>query len=186
MRKKKTLEAGLQDASNIINQWKQEYSESGYGLCLLHAAALCSELGIVAPEWVGEGLRKGFSDYLNHSARDIGEALDIARPKRYNQSASKFARDNGYKIFMRVKQLHFFERKSIGESLFEEVGNEFCISGSKIRDLYYSAEREYKKIATQIGIKWPDDGFREMFTGNAVDPQDMKKLQNKSNKNVMK
>lgn len=79
----------LPNTEQKLEQWKQDY-EAGDGTALLHAVALCLNLGIAAPVWAVSAFNAAwYVRYEGAEARTLGEAFNVHRPEGWTKKRKR-------------------------------------------------------------------------------------------------
>jgi hypothetical protein len=132
---------GLQTIEELQGQY-----EDGDEFALLHAVHECAMRELVMPDWVAQAYIDRLRQVTHFKVRTLDEAFGSYLPKSAKLSAHRQAREKGIIAYYEVKERHE-AGESIGEALFEDVGQELALGASKVRDYYYQWHRRlsYKK-----------------------------------------
>ena len=121
-----------------IEQWRAEY-EAGTTFVLIHAVAECARCELVMPEWVITGFLERVRKVTQHKVRTLDEAFGTFLPKGAKLSAHRQKWKKGLRAYYEVERRDK-AGDSIDQGLFESVGKDIGISGSKVRDYYYACK----------------------------------------------
>lgn len=141
------FEAGADGPLSPFHRWAAwqmltDYEKSftgGHKTSLFAALHVCACHGLPMPDWVANAYSKGFHDWVNYRAVNLDDAFDVAIPKGKHANRSREFRILQYAIPLRIQEIHKSESRAIDESMFETVGREFNISGSKAKGIYYES-----------------------------------------------
>lgn len=110
--------------AKILGKLEQEF-ESGNSCALLDAVEVCLDANIQTPKWVVIGFRAAWAiGWESGSARTLGEAFDINRPKNWRQ---KRARKDYLTTLIWQSTIRYMRENPgpIDQALFECVADEW-------------------------------------------------------------
>jgi hypothetical protein len=111
--------------------------EAGDTFSLLDAVAQCALRELVMPDWVIRGYLDRYRSVTQYKVRTLDEAFGAILPKGAKLPARRQAREKGLRAYHEVERQHK-PGTPIDQGLFESVGKDIGISGSKVRDYYYA------------------------------------------------
>ena len=128
-----------------IEFWQLAY-EAGDTFAVLHAVAECAKHELVMPRWVIRGFLAPYRKVIHLDVGSLDEAFGTFLPKGAHLSAYRQAWEKGLPAFLEVKR-QSAAGKAIDSGLFESIGKDMGLSGSKVRDYYYQWMKNgyYKK-----------------------------------------
>ena len=127
----------LDNASRILEEWRETYEKTGDGEIVLFCINLCAHFELAMPEWLGTAFSQRYKLFWSAEVYELGEAFGVTRPKGFNLNALRKMLKYQEPVYYRIKTIHDDEGKPIDQALFNAVGQEFFISGSTARDYYY-------------------------------------------------
>lgn len=123
------------DAWNRLSEYKAAYEE-GNKEVLFSALRNCAAHNLPMPNWLADAYCMGHDLWLSYRKPTLDEAFDVKPPKGTHINKLKELRTLKVAIPLFVRKLQETGR-AIDPHLFEDVGKEFGVSGSKARDIYY-------------------------------------------------
>jgi hypothetical protein len=128
---------------SAIEDYRQQFVETGDGGVLLDAIDLCARSGVALPEWAANAFSERYSDWRQFRQRTLDQAFRTKRRGlRIDDQARLFwLRD---RIFKRVLQLKANGVPFDG-GMFEAIGGELGVSESTVRNVLYKDPE---------GVKW--------------------------------
>lgn len=132
-------------ALQTIEELRRKY-EGGDPFAVLEAVFECGLRQLVMPDWVALGFIERMRLIKHYKARSLDEAFGTYLPKGAKLTAYRQSREKSLLAYREVRRRHN-AGESVGEGLFELVGKDLAIGGSKVRDYYYEWDRRlnYKK-----------------------------------------
>jgi len=142
----------------LLNEAYRRYIK-GNKESLLEAIYYCAVCNVVMPDWVASGYVNGYENYFHHKEKDLGSSFGVIRRNNYRQNAERKKTIWRYWSYLKVKGGQSSGSK-INTRLFNEIGNEFGIGGSLVRDYYYEMEKEFREHeaetkSSQVNLSWP-------------------------------
>jgi hypothetical protein len=123
-------------ALHELEQHQAAY-EAGDTFALLHAVATCAMREVVMPEWLISGFLEKYRHVTHYKVKTLDEAFGKFLPKGAKRTAHRQAREKGLPAYLEVRERHK-AGESIDQGLFESVGKDIGVSGSKVSDYYYA------------------------------------------------
>lgn len=141
----------LPNTEQKLEQWKHDH-EAGDGAALLHAVALCLNLGIAAPSWVVTAFNAAwYVRYEGAEARTLGEAFKVHRPEGW----TKKRKSKDVLIFVawqEVLELRAQPGAVLGQPLFADVAERLnkkypgvYFNSTDVQTAYYAVSALSKK-----------------------------------------
>ena len=133
------LEAAAEAQAARFYELEQLY-EAGLRHAPLVALEDAIRLGMPVPTWAGEALIRGIARWSRGVDRTLDEAMGVQRPKNWDQVA---AQNRFAKLWLVVGRVEEFRKhRAVDDSLFEEVGEQYDLSGATVKRWYY----QYKHL----------------------------------------
>jgi len=135
--------------AHYLQDLEIEYKKTCNPAIILEAVFVCAMNGFKLPEWLQTAFIKAYRKVRHYKIEKNSwdEAFGKPFPKKTHIGANQEKRENKYKIYYRIKELHE-SGTPIDEKLFSRVGREFAIGGkSKINKIYYEIENERKNFS---------------------------------------
>jgi hypothetical protein len=123
---------------------------------LIMTICVCSRFNVKLPAWARKAIVEAYIS-LPKSWNDVfGRPVVVAKGK--NVEAERRRRRIGTRVIGRVRELNS-QGEPIGPALFEKVGEEFGVSGSTIKGIYYDEEM----VETFKLLNDPDAFYKEFY-----------------------
>lgn len=123
--------------------------ESGDKSMLLLTVVLCLQAGLPVPNWAIKALVQAYNDVKGYKHASWDSVFGRPHPKGAKLQALQKHREIAAAIWERVR-----ERQAAGEptkwDLFDEVGEEFDVSATVAKDIYYQSNHYAIAIAVEI------------------------------------
>jgi hypothetical protein len=128
---------------SAIEDYRQQFVETGDGGVLLDAVDLCARSGVALPKWAADAFSERYSDWRQFRQRTLDEAFKAERRgvRMSDQAALFWLRP---RIFKRVLELRAKGLPFDG-GMFEAIGEELGVSESTVRNVLYTDPE---------GVKW--------------------------------
>lgn len=147
----------LATAPNGQGDWPSwtpfEYFEIGHKngnpRALMEALLKCSLLNLPMPDWVAEAYQESYRKVTTFQVRSWDDAFGSRHPKGTDLKASRKKLALGGKIFALAREMIEAGRPT-DLGLFEDVGEQFNVSGSYARDAYYEHLDRLKETENSI------------------------------------
>ncbi|MGA4532264.1 hypothetical protein ACPA1H_18150 [Ectopseudomonas chengduensis] len=122
-------------AWGILMEYRARF-EAGDKQVLFAALRKCACHDLPMPDWLADAYCKAHDDWVSYRKPTLDAAFDVAIPKGTHINKLKKLRSLKLAIPLKVQEL-CTDQRPIDESLFNDVGKIFNISGSQARDIYY-------------------------------------------------
>jgi len=132
---------------------QREYC-SGEKRALIRTIVTCSQFNVKLPAWAREAIVEAYIS-LPESWDDVfGRPVVVDKGK--SVEAERRRRRIGTAVIARVRELNS-QGESIGPALFEKVGEEFGVSGSTVKGIYYDEQM----VETFNLLNDPDEFYKK-------------------------
>ena len=105
------------------------------------AIYFCLKNGVVVPPWAAEAFGEGYRAVIDKRIGSWDAAFGRPWPKGKHLATARRNDRLRWQVYDRINW-----RKGKGQKLFDEIGEDFNISGGLCRDLYYEADREIRDL----------------------------------------
>ena len=124
--------------STYLDELKRLYDE-GDKSRLLAAIRFCGKYKLIMPDWVVNEFRTGTDPWFKYEVKELGEALGVGR-KGVHLAAEKKKHKLKYKVYNKITDAKFADKKKPIEELFVEIGKELHLGKTLVSEYYYEAK----------------------------------------------
>jgi hypothetical protein len=122
--------------------------DGGDDFALLLAVGICALNGWLMPDWVADNFLQRFELVRSSQVKSWDEAFGKPFPEGVHLDRLRRDRVMIPAVWSRIRHLRETENISVGDALFERVGEEFNVGKTKCKELYYQVEGIFSKSPT--------------------------------------
>jgi hypothetical protein len=117
--------------STFFDDNERDYRRGGDKRALIRTIAICSRFNVKLPAWVREAIVEAWLS----PPKSWDDVFGRPYAKGKKVAAERLRRRIGIAVIGRVKELNLHQ--PIDTALFEQVGKEFGVKASMVREIYY-------------------------------------------------